>query len=129
VDERKPRLMTPKPGEVYFAADPQGESTHRLIVVSNEAFNRGHYVTIVPTTSTRFHERRKMKNCVPFNKNAFRCFTRHCVAQAEQIVTVDKAELQLSNGPIGVLSSEKMREVIAAIGYVISAKCVPQTEE
>ncbi len=70
-----------------------------------------------------------MKNSVYFDKNACGCFTLPCVAQAEHIVTVHTTELQLSNGPIGNLSAGKMREVVAAIGYVISAKCVPQAEE
>lgn len=121
--------MTPRPGEVYFTLDLNGERKHRSIVVSNEAFNRGEYVTVVPTTSKRFPERANKKNCVPINKNAFGCFTRACVAQAEHIATIVKARLEMSEGPIGVMSREKMREVVAAIGYVISAKCVPQSEE
>jgi len=121
--------MVPKPGEVYWASERQGERRHRYIVVSHEAFNRGEYVTAVPTTSDRFYERAKKKNCVVFNKNAFGgCFAEQCVAQAEAIVTVQKSELQLHTGPLGTLSKEKMRELIGSIGYVIAAICEPQSD-
>ena len=120
--------MVPKPGEVYWASERQGERRHRYIVVSHEAFNHGKYVTVVPTTSHLFHERAKKKNCVAFNKNAFGCFTEQCVAQAEQIVTLEKGDLQLHSGPLGELSKEKMRELIGAIGCAIAAVCEPQPD-
>ena len=121
--------MVPKPGEVYLATEEHGGGNHRLIVVSHEAFNRGTYVTVVPTTSQRFYERAKLKNCVVFTKNAFGCFDKSCVAQAEHIATIRKSNLLLSQGPVGVLSENKMREIIAAIGYAIGAECVPQTKK
>lgn len=120
--------MVPKPGEVYWAKELEGEQRHRYIIVSHQAFNQGKYVTVVPTTSHRFHERAKYRSCVAFNKNAFQCFSEQCVAQAEAISHVLKSDLQLGSGPIGTLSKEKMGELIGAIGYAIGAICEPQPD-
>ena len=119
------RELVPHPGEVYWSASPQGEDEHRLIVVSSERFNRGDYVTVVPTTSTHFHRRSRMDSSVVFNKRAFGIFDKDCIAQAEQIATVGHVEIDYKRGCLGTISRAKIRELIAAIGCVIDAQCEP----
>jgi len=47
------------------------------------------------------------------------------VAQCENILSIDKRQLDLNDGPIGVLDGMILREVIKAIGYVIESDCEP----
>jgi mRNA-degrading endonuclease toxin of MazEF toxin-antitoxin module len=116
-------VTTPRPGEIYRAYVP-GEDLHRVIIVSAQQFNRGGYATVVLATSQRFDHRRSLPNCVPFR--AGECgFDENCVAQCENIFTIDVSDLRLETGPLGFLTGAKLRDVIRAIGYVIEADCEP----
>ena len=81
----KPLLITPKPGQIYYA-DIGADENHRVVVVSREQLNRGKYVVVVPVTSEGFAVRANLPNCVPFSAGQFG-FDKNCVAQAEQIAT------------------------------------------
>ncbi len=109
----------PEPGEIYYA-DAGNELRRRVIVVSRKELNAGHYVVVVPVTSTKFEERSKQPNCVAFSAGTFG-FTKDCVAQGEQILALDTSAIDFKSGPINQLNDEAMREVIRAIGYVIDA--------
>src|SRR4051812_8693377 len=113
-----------KPGEVYMADFP-GAGPHPVIVVSREDLNRGSYAVVVVCTSARFAVRSTLPNCVPFRAGQFG-FTADCVAQCENILSVDKADLiDPAAGPVGVLDDLSLRDVIKAIGYVIESDCEP----
>jgi mRNA-degrading endonuclease toxin of MazEF toxin-antitoxin module len=115
--------MAPKPGEVYLCITADG-SKRPGVVLSREQLNRGDFVVIVPVTSARFEERRHLKNCVPFFSGHFG-LTKDCVAQAEQVSAVRKANLDLAAGPLGRLDAENLRALIRAVGHVIDAECEP----
>jgi mRNA-degrading endonuclease toxin of MazEF toxin-antitoxin module len=102
----------------------QSEGPHPVIVVSRADLNRGRYVLAVVCTSTRFSARRTLPNCVPFPAGDFG-FTKDCVAQCENILSIDQGQLDLDAGPIGVLDEIALRNVIKAIGHVIDADCEP----
>lgn len=112
-----------QPGEVYIA-DFEEAGPHPVIIVSRESLNRGRYILAVVCTSARLTVRRVLPNCVPFGSNQFG-FKTDCVAQCENLLSIDKAQLDLANGPIGCLDEMAMREVIKAIGYVIDSDCEP----
>jgi mRNA-degrading endonuclease toxin of MazEF toxin-antitoxin module len=112
-----------KPGEVYIA-DLDQAGPHPVIVVSREDLNRGRYALVVVCTSARFSARRALPHCVPFRAGQFG-FTVDCVAQCENILSLEKAQLDLAAGPIGVLDDTAMRDVIKAIGHVIESDCEP----
>ncbi len=115
--------MCPRPGEIYWAsADDLGR--HPVVVVSREELNRGHYVTAVEFTSQRLERRWNLPNCVPFHAGQFG-LTEDCVARAETIGDVFRSDLDVANGPIGTLNDEAMRNLVRAIGYVISSDCEP----
>jgi mRNA-degrading endonuclease toxin of MazEF toxin-antitoxin module len=111
------------PGEIYLADDPIA-GRHPFIVVSREPLNRGDFVLAVACTSARFASRSARPNCVPFLAGHFG-FTKDCVAQCENLLSVDKTRLDLAGGPIGVLDEVALRDVVRAIGYVIEADCEP----
>jgi mRNA-degrading endonuclease toxin of MazEF toxin-antitoxin module len=112
-----------EPGEVYLADFPEA-GPHPVIVVSREKLNRGHYALVVVCTSSRFEVRRQLPSCVPFRAGQFG-FTANCVAQCENILSIDKRQLDTSAGPIGALDEIALREVIKAVGYVIESDCEP----
>lgn len=112
-----------EPGEIYMA-DFGAAGPHPVIVISREELNRGHYVLAVVCTSARFATRRKLANCVPFQAGEFG-FTVDCVAQCENILSIDKGQLDLTEGIMGKLDETSMQKVIKAIGYVIEADCTP----
>lgn len=112
-----------EPGEVYTADFPEA-GPHPVIVISREDLNRGHYVLAVVCTSSRFAIRSQLPNCVPFEAGQFG-FTVNCVAQCENILSIDKRQLDMDAGPIGVLDEKALRDVVKAIGYVIESDCEP----
>jgi mRNA-degrading endonuclease toxin of MazEF toxin-antitoxin module len=112
-----------EPGEVYIANFPEA-GPHPVIVVSREALNRGHYALVVVCTSSRFAVRSQLPSCVPFQAGQFG-FTVNCVAQCENILSLDKRQLDTKAGLIGVLDETALREVIKAVGYVIESDCEP----
>src|SRR5438034_11645120 len=97
---------------------------HPVIVVSREELNRGRYALVVVCTSARFAVRSKLPNCVPFRAGQFG-FTADCVAQCENMLSIDKAQLDATAGLVGRLDDLALRNVIKAIGYVIEADCEP----
>jgi hypothetical protein len=68
--------------------------------------------------------RSKLSNCVPFQAGDFE-FTVDCVAQCENILTIDQAQIDLAAGPLGILDDTALQNVIKAIGYVIKSDCKP----
>lgn len=111
------------PGEIYVA-DFEQAGPHPVIVVSREDLNRGRYALSVVCTSARLAIRRTLPNCVPFQAGQFG-FTADCVAQCENILSIEKSQLDLASGPIGVLDEMAMRDVVKAIGYVMESDCEP----
>jgi mRNA-degrading endonuclease toxin of MazEF toxin-antitoxin module len=112
-----------RPGEIHLAEFPEA-GRHPVIVVSREELNRGDYVLAVFCTSARFAVRSKLPNCVPYAAGQFG-FTADCVAQCENVLSIEVSQLDLSAGPIGVLNESALRDVIRAIGYVLEAHCEP----
>lgn len=110
-----------QPGEIYIADFPEA-GPHPVIVVSREDLNRGYYALVVVCTSSRFSVRSELPSCVPFRAGQFG-FTVDCVAQCENILSLDKMQMELDSGPIGRLDEETLREVIKAIGYVLESDC------
>ena len=95
-----------------------------MIVVSREELKRGNYVVVVFCTSARFAVRSKLPNYVPFSAGQFG-FTADCVAQCENLLSIEVSQIDLSAGPIGILDESALRDVIRAIGYVLEADCEP----
>ena len=112
-----------QPGEVYMA-DFGSAGPHPVIVVSREDLNRGRYALVVVCTSARFAVRSKLSNCVPFRAGDLG-FTVDCVAQCENILSIDQAQFDLAAGPMGTLNDAALQKVIKAIGHVIKSDCKP----
>ena len=112
-----------RPGEIYMA-DFAEAGPHPVTIVSREDLNRGRYALVAVCTSARFTVRSKLPNCVPFHAGDFG-FTTDCVAQCENLLSIDVAQLNLSDGPLGALDDVAFREVIKAIGYVMESDCEP----
>ncbi len=99
-----------KAGEIYLA-DFLLAGRHRVLVVSRADLNRGNYALVVVCTSARFAVRRTLPNCVPFLAGQFG-FTMDCVAQCENMLSIEKAQLDLASGPVGILDDIRLRDVI-----------------
>jgi mRNA-degrading endonuclease toxin of MazEF toxin-antitoxin module len=112
-----------QPGEVYMADFSQA-GPHPVIVVSREDLNRGNYALAVVCISARFTVRSTLPNCVPFRAGQFG-FSTNCVAQCENVLSIEKTQLDLAAGPVGRLDDVALRDVIKAIGYVIESDCEP----
>jgi mRNA-degrading endonuclease toxin of MazEF toxin-antitoxin module len=111
------------PGEIYMA-DFGAAGPHPVIAVSREDLNRGNYFLAVVCTSARFAVRSTLPNCVPFHAGDFG-FTTDCVAQCENVLSIDKVQVDLTSGPLGKLDDVALRNIIKAIGYVIESDCEP----
>jgi mRNA-degrading endonuclease toxin of MazEF toxin-antitoxin module len=111
------------PGEVY-PADFSTSGRHPVIIISREDLNRGRYALVVVCTSARYSIRRTLPNCVPFQAGHFG-FTVDCVAQCENLLSIEKSQLDLAAGPIGILDDLTLRDIIKAIGHVMESDCEP----
>lgn len=114
------------PGEIAIA-EFQEAGPHPVIVLSRAELNRGRCALVVPCTSSRFAIRSRLPNCVPFLAGQFG-FTVDCVAQCENLLSIDKTQLAFAAGPIGALNDEALREIIKAVGYVMASDCEPAYE-
>jgi len=96
----------------------------RWVIVSQEEFNRGSYVTVAPITSTKFEQRSKLPNCVPLSRKTpgISC---DCVIQGEGTTLVEKERFLADAQLVGKLSGESRMELVKAIGYVIGGDCTP----
>jgi len=47
------------------------------------------------------------------------------VAQCENILSIDQAQLDLATGPMGILDEAAFQKVIKSIGFVIKSDCKP----
>jgi mRNA-degrading endonuclease toxin of MazEF toxin-antitoxin module len=112
-----------RPGEIYMADFAQA-GRHPVIIVSREELNRGNYALAVVCTSAQFAIRRALPNCVSFNPSRFG-FTKDCVAQCENMLSVAMTQLDQASGPIGALDGGTLRDIIKAIGYVLESDCEP----
>lgn len=97
---------------------------HPVIAMSRESLNRGRYALVVPCTSSRFDLRSSLANCVAFRAGEFG-FAVDCVAQCENLLSIDQGQLDLDGGPRGVLDAAAFHKVVRAIGYVIDSNCEP----
>jgi mRNA-degrading endonuclease toxin of MazEF toxin-antitoxin module len=110
-------------GEVYLAATESGNRP--VIFLSREELNRGRWVVAVPVTSAEFAIRSKLPHCVPFANSEFG-LTKDCVAQAEAITYIGVSDLDLDAGAIGTLDELRLRDVIKAVGNMMSSECEPE---
>jgi mRNA-degrading endonuclease toxin of MazEF toxin-antitoxin module len=85
-----------RPGEIY-EADFDQAGRHPVVVLSREELNRGRYALVVVSTPARFAVRSTLPNCVPFlaGQSGFRI---DCVAQCENILSVEKSQFDLAPG-------------------------------
>jgi mRNA-degrading endonuclease toxin of MazEF toxin-antitoxin module len=111
-----------KPGEIY-EADFALVGRHPVIILSREELNRGGQAVVVLCTSARFAVRCRLPNCVAFSAGQFG-LTKDCVAQCEQLLTLDQKEVALA-GPIGQLDDATFHDLIKAVGYVMKSDCEP----
>ena len=111
-----------EPGEIYWA-DLDQAGRRPIIVISREELNRGAHVLAVVCTSSRLAMRSLLPNFVFFQAGQFG-FSKDCVAQCEQLIYLDKTQLD-PGGPFGQLDDLTLRDVIKAIGYVMDSDCEP----
>lgn len=116
--------MSLLPGQIYTADFPEVRP-HPVIVISRPELNRGSYALVVPCTSARFEQRSQLPSCVPFRTGEFG-FVKDCVAQCENSLSIEIAQLDIRGGPLGQLDDIAFRDLIRAIGYVLNSNCEPE---
>jgi mRNA-degrading endonuclease toxin of MazEF toxin-antitoxin module len=114
-------LTRPRTGELFWATLEDG-GRRPVLVVSREALNRGNRVVVLPVTSQRFAGRKDLRTAVVFQAGEAG-LDRDCVAAAEGIMNVPREALDAD--PISVLSGERLRDLVRAVGAVMGATCEP----
>jgi mRNA-degrading endonuclease toxin of MazEF toxin-antitoxin module len=110
-------------GELYWANLPEAPR-HPVVILARESLNRGCEVLAPMLTSSRFEERRQLPASVPILAGT--CgLAKNCVVPAQAVFAIRLSNLDLADGPNGRLDSERMRDVIRAIGHVLDADCEP----
>lgn len=59
---------------------------------------------------------------MPFQAGEFG-FTVDCITQSENMLSIDKGQLDLVTGAMGKLDETALQKVINAIGYVMKSNC------
>jgi mRNA-degrading endonuclease toxin of MazEF toxin-antitoxin module len=103
-----------KQGEVYFADFPE-VGRHPVIVISAEGFHDRDPAIVVVCAPARFAVQRSLPGQLFFPAGRFG-FTVDYVAQAENLLSIDRAQVDLSSGPIGVLDDVHLLELLRALG-------------
>ena len=111
------------PGEIYEAFDRVGRR-RPFVVMSRPELNRGDYFLALPFTTARLEERQRVRNCVFFSQGSFG-LTKSCVAQAEALTFLRKADLVVPPTPLGKVDPRKWRQLVRAVGFVVQAECHP----
>jgi len=57
-----------------------------------------------------------LSNCVPFRAGDFG-FTTDCVAQCENILSIDQVQIDLAAGPLGILDATALRNVKGRMAF------------
>lgn len=104
-------------GDVYFM--PFGEGKPRpVVVVSRDNANMGDCVVVVPFTTQRIEERKRLSWCA-FFKAGEGGATVDRIAKADEITRVRKTEFDWKRGRITRLSEEQVQRVVLAIRHLI----------
>jgi mRNA-degrading endonuclease toxin of MazEF toxin-antitoxin module len=117
-------------GEIYryrpnenLGKEREGEYNHRVLIVSDEKFNRGGHVLTAFFTTKKLHLIGQ-KNIVAFVEpdeiSAAFGLSEPCVLQADSLVRTPERYL---DERLGRISDKKLEEVIAAVGSVMDASC------
>ncbi len=117
--------MTFKQGELYWIdlGEPRGSAPgfrHPHIIVQNDLFNSSKISTTVVCTLTTNLQRRKAPGNVLLPKGEGN-LTKPSVVNVSQIFTVDKCDLVKR---IGMISNDKLQDVLAGIELIISPRSV-----
>lgn len=112
-----------RPGEIYQADTDAGKRP--VVIVSREELNQGRWVAVVLMTSAQFALRSTLPHCVPIRAGEFG-LTKDCVAQAETITYLAISDLDIGDGPLGLLDAQRMRELIRAVGNMMGSDCEPE---
>lgn len=113
-----------KQGEIYLANF--GENVVRpVIVVSRADLNLSGFSLVVVCVTESVSIRNNLMNCLYFEKAEFG-MPEACVAQRQNMLSIDHERLDTANGPVGVIDAAKIRKLINTIGHVLDARCVPE---
>ena len=112
--------MQPQYRDIYSLPFGQGKE-RRVVVVSRDTLNGGDYVVVVPFTTQKLDERKKLPSCVfvPGGIAGPHGVTKDCIAKADEISRILKNEIDWTQGKKGRLPTEYMEQIIKAIRYVI----------
>jgi len=115
--------LTIRPGEIYLADTEAGKRP--AVIVSREELNLGRWVVALLITSAQFAVRSTLPHCVSFRAGEFG-LVKDCVAQSETITYLAVSDLDLDSGWLGVLDEARLRDLIRAIGNMMSSDCEPE---
>ncbi len=109
-----------RPGEVYLA-DFESIGPHYIAILAREELNRGRWVMVALISSRKYEVRRKLRNCIAIGAGEFG-LTTDCVVLGESVINLLHEEL-LEH--VGTFDDDRMRDVVRAVGYAMSAECEP----
>ncbi len=113
-----------KPGEIYLA-NFAANVVRPVIVVSRADLNLSGFSLVVVCVTEFVSIRKNLVNCLYFEKGEFG-MPEKCVAQCQNMLSIDHDRLDSANGPIGVIDDAKIRRLIYTIGHILDARCEPE---
>jgi len=108
---------------IYRLHQDYDPKRRRVVIVSRETLNRGHYVVVVPIYSVKDEVDRRAPNNCPLLASKYECIDRESFIAAEEIHFVRQQDIDGSTGPLDRLSDDDWGRLVTAIGYMIDADC------
>lgn len=106
------------PGELYYLKRDSADKRRPIVIMSREELNRGYTVLAIPCSASHVEKKRKRQSCAFFQKGEGG-LRFDSVAMADKIALVEKSEILLSGGPIGMFNDNQMQRIFAALQWSI----------
>lgn len=103
-------------GEIYkLKADGTGKQ-RPVVIVSRDDLNGGHSVLAVPFYSQQLDKRSQQAWCAFFAAGEGG-LSKDCVAKTDQVSVIDKLDLELQSGPVGIFDDAQIQRLMTALKW------------
>ncbi|MFO1019107.1 MAG: type II toxin-antitoxin system PemK/MazF family toxin [Planctomycetales bacterium] len=91
-------------GEVYWLKPDATGKQRPVVIISREDLNGGHSLVGVPFYSQQLEKRTQQAWCVFFAAGEGG-LTKDCVAKTDEVSMIDKLDVDLQRGPLGIFDA------------------------
>lgn len=106
-------------GQIYFLKPDKSGKSRPVVVVSNDLLNGGHSVLAIPFYSQQLQKRSTQQWCVQYAAGEGN-LPKDCVTKTDQLTLIDKADIDIAQGPIGRFTDAQLARLADGIKWTLS---------